>query len=296
MWSARTCPRFELGDMSPSPQAVSCHRPPHRHARHLNPRLFHWMLGVVAVRKDCWLLDVFLIFTLTPSYPMKRTGKIARLPRTLRDQLNQRLYNGEPGVELIKWLNALPEVQALLAEHFNGVPISPQNLSEWNNGGFLDWLAIQDLLESAREFAADAAQLPGFTDGHLADCLAHTITARYAVLLNKMPLDGPIPPDVLAQYNLLLRLHRMTFQVQRRALQARKDRLAEAQAERKSTPVAAATPPSQKSGGAAPSQKVPATPPSPHPSPSPTPAILPALAIPPRPKTSPALAGFYQKP
>jgi len=218
---------------------------------------------------------------------MKRTGKIARLPHQLRDQLNQRLHNGEPGVELIKWLNSLPEVQAILAEHFNGVPISPQNLSEWNNGGFLDWLAIQDLLESAREFAADAAQLPGFTDGHLADCLAHTITARYAVLLNKMPLDGPIPPDVLAQYNLLLRLHRMTFQVQRRALQARKDRLAEAQAERKSALVVAATPPSQK---------VPATPPSPHPSASPTPTILPPLATPPRPKTSPILAGFYQKP
>ena len=230
---------------------------------------------------------------------MKRTGKIARLPRTLRDQLNQRLYNGEPGVDLIQWLNSLPEVQAILAEHFNGVPISPQNLSEWNNGGFLDWLAIQDLLESAREFAADAAQLPGFTDGHLADCLAHTITARYAVLLNKMPLDGPIPPDVLAQYNLLLRLHRMTFQVQRRALQARKDRLAEAQAERKSQPApppVAATPPSQKSGSGASSQKVPATHPSPHPSASPTPTILPPLATPPRPKTSPILAGFYQKP
>ena len=223
---------------------------------------------------------------------MKRTGKIARLPRTLRDQLNQRLYNGEPGVDLIKWLNALPEVQALLAEHFNGVPISPQNLSEWNNGGFLDWLATQELLEDAREFAADSAQLPGFTDGHLADCLAHTIIARYAVLLNKMPLDGPIPPDVLAQYNLLLRLHRMTLQVQRRALQAQKERLAEGKTEPQPKPAptpapVTATPPSPKCGSNAP---------SPHPSASPKPAILPPLATPPRPKTSPALAGFYEKP
>ena len=230
---------------------------------------------------------------------MKRTGKIARLPRTLRDQLNQRLHNGEPGVDLIKWLNALPEVQAILAEHFNGVPISPQNLSEWNNGGFLDWLATQDLLETARSFAEDAAQLPGFTDGHLVDCLSHTIIARYAVLLNKMPLDGRIPPDVQNQYNLLLRLHRTTLQVQRRAHQARKDRLAEAQDERRSQPApppVAAPPPSQKSGSGASAQKLPATPPSPPPSASPTPDLLPSLAIPPRPKTSPALAGFYQKP
>ena len=29
MWSAATCRRFELGDMSPSPQAQSCLRTPH---------------------------------------------------------------------------------------------------------------------------------------------------------------------------------------------------------------------------------------------------------------------------
>ena len=139
---------------------------------------------------------------------MKRTGKIARLPRALRDQLNQRLHNGEPGVDLIKWLNNLPEVQAVLAEHFNGVPISPQNLSEWNHGGFLDWLTTQEVLEDAREFAANTAELPGFTDGELANALSHAITTRYAVLLGKMPLEGAINPDLLDRFNLLHRLDR----------------------------------------------------------------------------------------
>ena len=219
---------------------------------------------------------------------MKRTGKIARLPRTLRDQLNQRLHNGEPGVDLIQWLYSLPGVQASLAEHFNGVPISPQNLSEWNNGGFLDWLTTQELLEDAREFAVNTAELPGYTDGELANALSHAITARYAVLLGKMPLDGPINPDLLDRFNLLHRLDRHVARIQRRTDRTRKERPA--------TPVVAATPPSQKSGCDATSQKVPATPPSPHPSASPKPAILPALATPPRPKTSPALAGFYEKP
>ena len=218
---------------------------------------------------------------------MKRTGKIARLPHHLRDQLNQRLHNGEPGVELIKWLNSLPEVQAILAEHFNGVPISPQNLSEWNNGGFLDWLTTQELLEDAREFAANTAELPGFTDGHLADCLAHAITARYAVLLGKMPLEGALNPDLLARFNLLHRLDRHVARLQRRTDRARKERQAEAQAERRSQPTPAP---------AAPTARAAATPPSPRPSASPTPAILPALVNPSRPKTSPALAGFYEKP
>jgi len=227
---------------------------------------------------------------------MKRTGKIARLPRTLRDQLNQRLHNGEPGVDLIQWLNSLPEVQALLAEHFAGVPISPQNLTEWNNGGFLDWLATQELLEAAREFAADTAQLPG-ADGELAGSLSHAIIARYAVLLGKMPLDGPTPPDVLDQINLLLRLHRMTLQVQRRALLAQKERLTKNQTESQSTPA-----------------KAPAPAPAPTAEPAPLtrkqnaqmnrwlnqaelqPAILPPLATNRQPKNFPALAGFYEKP
>jgi len=218
---------------------------------------------------------------------MKRTGKIARLPHHLRDQLNQRLHNGEPGVELIKWLNSLPEVQAILAEHFEGVPISPQNLSEWNNGGFLDWLTTQELLEDAREFAANTAELPGFTDGHLADCLAHAITARYAVLLGKMPLEGALNPDLLARFNLLHRLDRHVARLQRRTDRARKESQAEAQTEHRSQPSPAP---------AAPTARAAATPPSPRPSASPTPAILPALVTPSRPKTSPALAGFYEKP
>ena len=46
---------------------------------------------------------------------MTRTGKIARLPNDLRDHLNRRLRDGEKGKTLLKWLNALPEVRALLA-------------------------------------------------------------------------------------------------------------------------------------------------------------------------------------
>ncbi len=49
---------------------------------------------------------------------MTRTGKIARLPRSIRDQLNQQLDDGRPAIALVEWLNSLPEVQAVLeAEH-----------------------------------------------------------------------------------------------------------------------------------------------------------------------------------
>lgn len=111
---------------------------------------------------------------------MIRNGKIARLPRDIRDQLNRRLADAEPGDTLLPWLNSLPEVQAVLARQFGGVPVSKQNLSEWRAGGFAEWQTRQDTLADARELAADAAELEAVTDGRLTDHLATVLAARYA--------------------------------------------------------------------------------------------------------------------
>jgi hypothetical protein len=114
---------------------------------------------------------------------MTRTGKIARLPRELREQLNRRLHDGEPGTQLVVWLNSLPEAQAVLAREFGARAISEQNLSEWNQGGYRDWLARQDTLAQVRELVADAGELARATDGALVEHLATVLAARYAAAL-----------------------------------------------------------------------------------------------------------------
>jgi hypothetical protein len=53
-----------------------------------------------------------------------RNGMIARFPKYLRHQLNGRLEDGEPGKQLVKWLNGLPQVQEVLQLRFGGRPIS----------------------------------------------------------------------------------------------------------------------------------------------------------------------------
>jgi hypothetical protein len=55
--------------------------------------------------------------TAQPAFPASRSrnGKIARLPLAIRQQLNQRLQNGEWGKLLVEWLTSLPEVQAIMA-------------------------------------------------------------------------------------------------------------------------------------------------------------------------------------
>ena len=113
---------------------------------------------------------------------MTRTGKIARLPKTVRDPLNRRLRDGEPGKRLVAWLNTLPEVQRVLEVEFSGRPVTEQNLSEWKTGGHREWLLQQDVLERARDLAEHADDLRG-TAGALADHLGIVLTSRYAAAL-----------------------------------------------------------------------------------------------------------------
>jgi hypothetical protein len=88
-----------------------------------------------------------------------RHGKIARLPLTLREELNCRMQNGQLSPALLPWLNQLPEVQSLLAQSFAGRPISRQNLSEWRLGGYRDWLKLQERQLLIRRIAEEGVTL-----------------------------------------------------------------------------------------------------------------------------------------
>ena len=82
------------------------------------------------------------------SQTAKCVGKIARLPRDLREDLNRRLQNEESPKDLVEWLNGLPEVQSLLTAEFGGRFITRQNLYDWRQYGFRDW----QMRQSARDF------------------------------------------------------------------------------------------------------------------------------------------------
>lgn len=132
---------------------------------------------------------------------MARNGKIARLPRELREELNRRLQDGEPGGPLLAWLNAQPAVAAVLAREFGACPISKQNLCEWRAGGFAEWQVRQETLAQTRELAAEAAELEAAGDGRLTDHLATVLAARYAVALAGW--NGTISEDFRRQLRTL---------------------------------------------------------------------------------------------
>jgi len=119
-----------------------------------------------------------------------RNGKIARLPLAVRQELNRRLDEGEEGKKLVVWLNGLPEVQAIVATEFGGKPIREQNLSEWKQGGYRDWLAKQEALEIAAQLGEDATEWNGEGRAPLTGTLALWLVARYAVATRRVAETG----------------------------------------------------------------------------------------------------------
>ena len=85
----------------------------------------------------------------TPHSEHRRTGKIAQLPKSTRDHLNQMLRDGLTYREIIE----------KLAD--DGKDLNEPNLCLWFQGGYQDWLKQQEQIETERakwEFAADAVR------------------------------------------------------------------------------------------------------------------------------------------
>jgi hypothetical protein len=143
-----------------------------------------------------------------------RNGKIARLPRPVRHQLNERLERSEPGPQLLKWLNALPEVKKVVQNDFAGVPISKQNLSQWRQGGFQEWLARRDLCEDARDVRQLSEEMEDEDSQYvLADDVAQVLAARFGSLIANW--NGEVDEKFEARSRVLNRLCRSVVQLQR---------------------------------------------------------------------------------
>ena len=156
---------------------------------------------------------------------VKRRGKIARLPQSIRHEVSIRLDDGDPIVDILAWLNPLPEVQAVLAEHFAGEPVTAKNLSQWQKGGHQDWLQWQDELAAADRLRDTTAELRDRTPGaQILEHLAAWLTVQLAGLL-----DQPAPDDPAEEFALLNAATQALTQLQRG--DATRDRLARQRAE-----------------------------------------------------------------
>jgi hypothetical protein len=73
-----------------------------------------------------------------PHSESRRTGKIARLPKTTRDRINAMIQDGVSYLDIIEQIG--PEAAAL----------NEVNLSHWKSGGYQDWLREQQRAETLK--------------------------------------------------------------------------------------------------------------------------------------------------
>lgn len=118
---------------------------------------------------------------------MTRTGKIARLPKYVRDQLNRRIEDGEQGKQLVEWLNGLPGVPEVLKEQFGGRPVSEQNLSEWKQGGYPEWLRQEETRSLVSKLTEQSDDLEEAADGmEISDRYASVLSVEFVALTQKL--------------------------------------------------------------------------------------------------------------
>lgn len=98
-----------------------------------------------------------------------RVGKIAQCPDHVKRELNRRLDDGQLSPSILPWINALPEVKAMLAEQFDGAEISPQNLTEWRQGGYKDHLAALESVQRLKVLSDWSVQLARASGGDLSE-------------------------------------------------------------------------------------------------------------------------------
>ena len=119
-----------------------------------------------------------------------RNGKIARLSLEIRERLNHRLSDGEPGNRLVEWLNSNPDVMKVMAEQFEGRPITDNNLSEWRAGGYEEWTTLHAFLDETRVLSENAGDVAD--TGISSDHMHIVLLAHHAHLLQNL---GIMPED-----------------------------------------------------------------------------------------------------
>jgi hypothetical protein len=93
------------------------------------------------------------VHALEPQPSSRRNGKIARLPKETRDMINRMLDDGIPYHVIIDELGDA------------GEGLNTQNLTNWKQGGYQEWVRNQELIERTRAQTEHAIDLLRETDG-----------------------------------------------------------------------------------------------------------------------------------
>lgn len=155
-------------------------------------------------------------------------SKIGSLPFPLREQINQRLLDGQVDSEILPWLNALPQVKSRLKERWNGEPISAQNLSAWRTGAYQQWLDERKEIHVTKELARFSESLAEASGSNMSAGAKALATGRILTRLQSMGADTDIE-TLLEMVKAVKDLHKGDVDAQKLGLEKLKTEQAERQ-------------------------------------------------------------------
>ena len=111
-------------------------------------------------------------------------SKIGRLPFVVRNELNERIRDGEGGPAILAWLNAEKATRRVLKELKQG-EVNAQNLTDWRSSGYRDWLEDQERADRIRRFAEASSAIAAAAGGNAAGVGCNIATAKIMDLLEE---------------------------------------------------------------------------------------------------------------
>jgi hypothetical protein len=146
----------------------------------------------------------------------KRNGKIARLPKAVRDKINQWIDDGRTYPQIIKDLGE------------DAKDLKPNHLSEWRKGGYEDYLRHHEWRDQLRILRENGSEMTELTDGpKFQETLVQIALTEIFRVLEQRELK-PDSLNYIRLFNALARLNREAL-----GLRKYNDHLAKEQAELK---------------------------------------------------------------
>jgi hypothetical protein len=146
----------------------------------------------------------------------KRNGKIARLPKAVRDKINQWIDDGRTYPQIIKDLGD------------DAKDLKPNHFSEWRKGGYEDYLRHQEWRDQLRILRENGSEMTELTDGpKFQETLVQIALTEIFRVLEQRELK-PDSLNYIRLFNALARLNREAL-----GLRKYNDQLAKEQAELK---------------------------------------------------------------
>lgn len=128
-------------------------------------------------------------------------GKLQTAPLAIREEVCQRLLNGEGGPQILPWLEGNAQMQAHLAARFAGAQVSDKNLTDFRQGYYTKWLSRRAATERQMALNEYSMQVISASGRDLSTAAAALAAGKIFAAVEALSDDETPPEEMLKAIN-----------------------------------------------------------------------------------------------